>query len=230
MHFRRNQDDFCTPTIFPFISGNRFIPWIVRHCRGFRRKVAPFDLHVFLPVILLPQSRQLVSMRLKSEWPVSPSFLPKRRFGFWNISIESHLNTVFPLDTQCRRMEVWFLGRKLFVKSMLSVPRSFRVETWITMSLIWFQKEFKSMEPNSSSVWLDWVAAVKRMHLSPLLISWSRFVAHRIRKFLTWKGYNAKVFTCAEIRVKHYPQFASPPPEFFCEQNSEVVQNASFDS
>ncbi len=50
----------------------------------------------------------------------------------------------------------------------------------------------------------------------------SSFVAHRIRKFLTWKGYNAKVITCAETRIRHYPQFASPPPEFFCEQYPEV--------
>ena len=50
----------------------------------------------------------------------------------------------------------------------------------------------------------------------------SSFVAHRIRKFLTWKGYNAKVITCAETRLRHYPQFASPPPEFFCEEYPEV--------
>ena len=48
------------------------------------------------------------------------------------------------------------------------------------------------------------------------------FVAHRIRKFLTWKGYNAKVITCSETRVKYYPEYASPSPDFFSEENKEV--------
>ena len=56
------------------------------------------------------------------------------------------------------------------------------------------------------------------------------FVAHRIRKFLTWKGYNAKVITCAETRVKYYPEYASPSPEFFSEENKEVCLLHTFDS
>lgn len=56
----------------------------------------------------------------------------------------------------------------------------------------------------------------------------SRFVAHRIRKFLTWKGYNAKLISSAEVRVKYFPQFASPPPEFFNDSLPEVSVTLPF--
>ena len=49
-----------------------------------------------------------------------------------------------------------------------------------------------------------------------------RFVAHRIRKFLTWKGYNAKVITCADTRLKYFPELASPSPNFFSDNNEQV--------
>ena len=50
-----------------------------------------------------------------------------------------------------------------------------------------------------------------------------RYVANKIRRFLTWKGYEARVFSCSEVRTKNYPDYASPPAIYWDPNNAEVV-------
>ena len=52
------------------------------------------------------------------------------------------------------------------------------------------------------------------------------YVANKIRRFLTWKGYDARVFSCSEVRKRLYPDYASPPAEYWNPDNSEVVSVA----
>ena len=49
-----------------------------------------------------------------------------------------------------------------------------------------------------------------------------RYVANKIRRFLTWKGYQARVFSCTEVRKKNYPSFSSPSAEYWNPKNEEV--------
>lgn len=41
------------------------------------------------------------------------------------------------------------------------------------------------------------------------------YVANKIRRFLTWKGYDSKVFSLSSIRHRHYPDLPSPPLEYY---------------
>lgn len=48
------------------------------------------------------------------------------------------------------------------------------------------------------------------------------YVANKIRRFLTWKGYQARVFSCTEVRKKNYPSYSSPSAEYWNPNNEEV--------
>lgn len=47
-------------------------------------------------------------------------------------------------------------------------------------------------------------------------------MANKISRFLKWKGYNARVFSCCEVRKHRYPEYASPPAEYWNEENEEM--------
>lgn len=49
-----------------------------------------------------------------------------------------------------------------------------------------------------------------------------RYVANKISRFLKWKGYNARVFSCSDVRKHRYPEYASPPAEYWNEENEEM--------
>ena len=42
-----------------------------------------------------------------------------------------------------------------------------------------------------------------------------RYVANKISRFLRWKGYNARVFSCSDVRKQNYPEHASPSAEYW---------------
>lgn len=49
-----------------------------------------------------------------------------------------------------------------------------------------------------------------------------RYVANKICRFLKWKGYDAHVFSCSEIRKKRYPEFSTLSSEYWNLDNKEV--------
>lgn len=51
-----------------------------------------------------------------------------------------------------------------------------------------------------------------------------RYVANKISRFLKWKGYNARVFSCCDVRKRLYPEYASPPAEYWNEKNEEMKE------
>lgn len=50
------------------------------------------------------------------------------------------------------------------------------------------------------------------------------YVANKISRFLKWKGYNARVFSCSDVRKRLYPEYASPPAEYWNEKNEEMKE------
>ena len=67
------------------------------------------------------------------------------------------------------------------------------------------------------------VSGCGKTYFPALSISYDvRYVANKIRRFLTWKGYQARVFSCTEVRKKNYPSFSSPSAEYWNPNNEEV--------
>ena len=52
--------------------------------------------------------------------------------------------------------------------------------------------------------------------------AWRRFIAQKIRRFLTWKGYACQVFTVNETRKRRFPEYAVVPVNFFDYKNEAV--------
>ena len=51
----------------------------------------------------------------------------------------------------------------------------------------------------------------------------SRYVANKICRFLKWKGYDARVFSCTEIRKKNHYEHSTISSEYWTVHNAEVI-------
>ena len=50
-----------------------------------------------------------------------------------------------------------------------------------------------------------------------------RYVANKICRFLKWKGYDARVFSCSAVRKRKYPEHSSLSSQYWNIDNKEVV-------